>query len=257
VSGRLADRTVLITGAAAGIGLATARRCLSEGARVVAVDVADGRELPSQVRFLRGNVRSAEDVRAAVRTAESWSGGLDAIVLNAGVTSPSPLLGADAAEIEHVIGVDLIAVILGACVALPALRRRGGGAIVVVGSLAGLIPYEPDPVYAAAKHGVVGFVRSIAPSLVDDQITVNAVCPGLTDTAILPDEVRAAAARERFALIPSAQIAEAILDCVTGAATGRALVCQLDQPAVSYGFRGVPGPAGGVRAPRLRPSLED
>jgi len=252
----LQDCTVLVTGAAAGIGYAVVRQLCAAGARVVGMDVRRIAEPLAGARFVAGDVRSPEAFAAAVGAAEAWTGDLDAAVLNAGVASAWSLLRAEPAEIERVLAIDLLGVILGVRAALPALRRRGGGAIVATSSLAGLIPYEPDPVYAAAKHGVVGFVRSIAPALANEGITVNAVCPGLTETAILPERVRAAARQADFPLIHADDIARAIVGCLTQAATGQALVCQAGRPPIPYTFRGVPGPAGGIASPGVASGVD-
>nr|MBA3843659.1 SDR family oxidoreductase [Actinomycetota bacterium] len=114
---------------------------------------------------------------------------------------------------------------------------------------AGLISYPPDPVYAAAKHGVIGFVRAMAPRLSGEQITVNAVCPGLTDTGMLPASGREAIARERYPLLSAADVASVVVGLLTGSGTGQALVCQPGREAVSYRFRNVPGPASGQAPP--------
>ena len=85
-------------------------------------------------------------------------------------------------------------------------------------------------------------MRALAPQLESRRITVNAVCPGLTDTPLVAGEGRQALEEAGFPLIPPTDIAAAVLACMTGTATGQALVCQLGRPPVPYDFRGVPGP---------------
>ena len=116
-------------------------------------------------------------------------------------------------------------------------------------SLAGLIAFAPDPLYTLTKHAVVGLVRALAEPLRADDITVNAVCPGITDTPILSDEARGALRGAGFQMIPPSDIAAAVLACFAGRESGKAFVCQHGRPPVAYAFRGVPGPADHERPP--------
>ena len=120
---------------------------------------------------------------------------------------------------------------------------RGGGAIVATSSLAGLIPFPPDPVYDLTKHAVVGFIRSVAPTLAPMGITANTVNPGMTDTNILTDDAKALFAEADFPLMPAEQIAEAVLTIVTTGRTGECWVCQPGRDPEPYRFHDVPGPA--------------
>src|SRR4051812_37269172 len=140
-------------------------------------------------------------------------------------------------------------VVFGARALAPELIARGGGAIVATASLAGLIAFSPDPIYTLTKHAVVGFVRALAPQLEPRGITVNAVCPGLTDTPLVAGEGRQRLEDVGFPLIPPTDIAAAVLACMTSTATGQAYVCQAGRPPVPYEFRGVPGPRSGERPP--------
>ena len=90
------------------------------------------------------------------------------------------------------------------------MERRGGGVIVATSSLAGIIPFPPDPVYDLSKHAVVGFIRSVAPSLVAKGITANTVNPGMTDTKIMGEDARRALREADFPIMPPSQIAEAV-----------------------------------------------
>ena len=86
------------------------------------------------------------------------------------------------------MGVNLDGVVFGTHAALPALKARGGGAIVATSSLAGLIGVPLEPIYSANKHAVVGLARSLGPALIADGIRFNAVCPGFADTPLVEDD---------------------------------------------------------------------
>ena len=181
-------------------------------------------------------------------------GGIDLVFLNAGVITPEP----DVTEItdeayRRIVSANVDGVFYGVRAVVPSMEGRGGGAIVATASLAGLISYSPDPVYAMTKHAVVGLVRALAPQLESKRITINAICPGLVDTPLLSAEAKAMAADVGFPLIPATDIAEAVLDRMTGVETGRAWVCQPGREAMAYRFAGVPGP-GGAAAGRTPPA---
>src|SRR5205807_3735525 len=156
-----------------------------EGARTVIADIQPPPEGAGEL-YLDVDVGDAAAWEAAVRLIEERLGGLDVVHLNAGVA----LNVADPAELSveqyrHVMRVNVDGVFLGVRAVLPALQRRGGGAIVATASLAGLTAFVIDPVYTASKHAVVGLVRSLAPLLEPRRITINAVCPGIVETPLV------------------------------------------------------------------------
>src|SRR6185503_4958472 len=122
--------------------------------------------------------------QAAVAQVEAEHGRLDATFLNAGIAGSSRET-LDVDDFLRVVAVDLLGVVYGTEAALPALRRAGGGAVVVTASLAGLSPMATDPGYSVAKGGAVAFVRSMAPRLAAEGTTISAICPGFADTAII------------------------------------------------------------------------
>jgi len=248
-AGLLTGKVALISGGASGIGRATAQRLHAAGALVVLADLdaRQGEETASQVdgRYVKVDVGEPADWDRAVDEAVSAFGGLDIAYLNAGVTTPE----ADVTKItdeqyRRILGANLDGVVFGARAVVPAIERRGGGAIVATASLAGLIAYSPDPLYAATKHAVVGLVRALAPQLQAKNITINAICPGLVDTPLLGPDARRLAAAADFPLIPATDIAEAVLGRVLGPETGQAWVCQSGREALAYRFANVPGPRG-------------
>lgn len=248
--GVLDGKVALVSGGASGIGLATARRLAGEGASLVIADLsADAGERAAKEvdgRFVRLDVADATGWTAAVNEAETGFGGLDIVHLNAGVTTGEQSIDAlTDAQYRRIMGANVDGVVFGARAAVPAMTRRGGGAIVATASLAGLISFPPDPIYTLTKHAVVGLVRSLADQLQSRAITVNCVCPGIVDTPLVGEEGKAALRAAGFPLLDPDDISRAVLACVTGTATGQAWVCQAGRDPVSYEFRDVPGPRTG------------
>jgi NAD(P)-dependent dehydrogenase (short-subunit alcohol dehydrogenase family) len=246
----LEGRRTLITGGASGIGLATARELVRRGGRVLVVDVQDP---PDDLAgsAMRADVRDPADWERVGATARSELGGLDFAFLNAGVASrQADVVAIDDDEYRRVLDINVDGVFYGVRTAVPLLTEAGGGAIVATSSLAGLIAFAPDPVYTMAKHAVVGLVRALAGPLAGRNITINAVCPGVVDTAILTEEMRASVTAERFPMMEPQVIVTAVLERFASGDSGGAWVCQHGQPAREYRFRGVPGPAGHQRPPQ-------
>lgn len=182
---RFSGRTALVTGAASGIGRATALRLASEGARVIAAD-RDAEGLRETLTLEAGDMRAAhydatdlDSCRALV--ANAAADGLDILCNIAGLLDWGPTLDFDEARFERLIAINLTSV-FGLCrAALPHLIERGGN-IVNMASTAGVqgTPYSIG--YAASKHGVVGLTRSLAVEFAARGVRINAVCPGHVDT---------------------------------------------------------------------------
>src|SRR5215211_2295885 len=211
----LDGKVALVTGAASGIGAATAERLAEEGARVGVVDLTEdtGRAVADSFGgvFHRADVGEPDEVDAAFATVERELGGIDIAFLNAGVAIGHPQIETLPDDVYRLImRVNVDGVVYGTRAAVRAMERRGGGAIVATSSLAGLIPFPPDPVYDLTKHAVVGFIRSIAPTLQAKNITANTVNPGMTDTNIISADAKQALADAGFPLMPPSQIADAV-----------------------------------------------
>jgi NAD(P)-dependent dehydrogenase (short-subunit alcohol dehydrogenase family) len=203
----LSGRVALITGAGSGIGRAAALLFAQAGARVAAVDVrpdraaataADAQRRGHDVLALTADVAQPDAIAGAVQqTLDRWAA-LDVLVANAGIGGAVPIVDMDEAEWDRVLAVDLDGVFYTVRAAIPALRRSPHGRIICTASHYGLIGKDTMAHYSAAKGGVIGLVRSLALELAPDRITVNAVAPGPTQTAInerTPEQVRAREAR--------------------------------------------------------------
>ena len=262
----LEGRVALVTGAASGIGRATAQRLAAEGMRLCCVDLdADGaRRVADDVggTSIAADVSRANSTDAAFAHCVAELGAVDLAYLNAGIALSRTDIGAlEDDEYERILGVNVDGVVFGARAAIRTMRAqatagRAGGVIVATASLAGIVPFALDPVYSLTKHAVVGFVRSLAPTLEADGIAVHAICPGLTDTAIMGDQTREALRAADFPLMAPEQIAEAVVTAATSAGSGTCWVCQPGRDPIAYEFREVPGPrtegAEGRRPPVLR-----
>ncbi len=187
---RFTNKVVLVTGAAGGIGQATARRFASEGAKLVIVDIKDlgetARSLQGDVLTHSADVSDSAAVDGMIAAAIEKFGQLDVLVNNAGVYS-----GGDPAEISNedwrkVIATDLDGVFFGCRAAIPHLEKTKGS-IVNTASVSGTGGDWNTLPYNAAKGGVVNFTRALAMDLGKRQIRVNAVCPSLTRTPMTED----------------------------------------------------------------------
>ena len=257
----LSGTVAVITGGANGIGASAARRLTAAGGRVVVADVdADaGERLAAEIGgvFVSCDVARAEDSTAAVAAAVEHFGHLDIAFLNAGIATTHLRLGQDfeVAAYRRAMGINLDGVVFGVNAVLPALRARGGGAIVMTSSLAGLTGVALDPIYCANKHAVVGLARSLGPALAPDGIAVNALCPGFADTAI-NDPVRDLIGSAGIPMMAADDVADALVAILCTPGSGQAWFVQPGRPTEPFAFSSIPGPraADGSRAGGPLPS---
>ncbi len=194
MSGRLAGKAALITGASRGQGEAEARLFAAEGAHVLLCDVLDdeGEAVAEAMRndghtahYQHLDVTDEADWHAAVEFAVREFGGLHVLVNNAGIGLRKPsMLDISREEWQRVLDVNLTGPFLGTRAAAPALRDSGGGAIVNIGSIAGVTGHFATA-YTATKWGIRGLTKSAAMEFAPWNIRVNAVHPGIVDTAIV------------------------------------------------------------------------
>ena len=192
---RFESDTVLITGAASGIGRATAKRCAADGAFVVVTDVdepggeetvetIESRDGPGSATFEPLDVTDAERFdELALDVAEEH--GLDVVVNNAGLGHPpASVEDVSPATRDYVVDVNMNGVWNGCHAALPVLKEQGSGAIVNVGSLASILGLPKQAAYSMTKGAVLNFTRAVAAEAGPYGVRANAVCPGFTDTQL-------------------------------------------------------------------------
>jgi NAD(P)-dependent dehydrogenase (short-subunit alcohol dehydrogenase family) len=200
--GQFNTKVALVTGAASGIGRATALTFAKEGASVVVSDVAAGgaeetvrliKAAGGEAIFIRCDVSQAEEVKTMVTHAVATYGRLDYDLNIAGIEGELSTIADYPEEVwNKVIGINLTGPYLCMKYALPQMLKQGGGAIVNMASILGVVGFATAGAYTAAKHGLVGLTRVAALEYATQGIRVNAVCPGFIETPMVMDRGLAA-----------------------------------------------------------------
>ncbi|MEM5401139.1 SDR family oxidoreductase [Paraburkholderia unamae] len=189
----LNDRHAVVTGGGSGIGAATAAALLHAGARVTLMG-RDAARLDAQRAALGGgenvacvsvDIADEDAVNAAFARAAETLGAVDILVNNAGQAQAAPFTQTDLALWKRMLDVNLTGAFLCTRAVLPGMLERKAGRIVNVASTAGQVGYPYVAAYCASKHGVIGMTRALALEVATQGVTVNAVCPGYTETELL------------------------------------------------------------------------
>jgi NAD(P)-dependent dehydrogenase (short-subunit alcohol dehydrogenase family) len=196
MTGRLENRSALITGGASGIGLATAKLFASEGAYVTIADINEaGLEAAratltevGRVHTVAGDVSLVAEGARMVEEAVRANGRLDVVVCAAGIPSLSPISSLSEDEWDRVIAVNLKGMYTVIRAAVPHMRTHGG-TIVTIGSEMGFVADPQAPAYNASKGGVIMLTKALALDLIRHNIRVNCLCPGITQTPLLDEEI--------------------------------------------------------------------
>jgi 3-hydroxybutyrate dehydrogenase len=181
------SEVALVTGAASGIGRAVAERLVDDGWQVLSVDRVAAEDGPGEM--FRADLATREGNRAAVAAALERFGRLDAVVPNAGFQHVAPVEEFDEDSWDALLSLLLTSPFLLAKYAWPALRTSGNGRVVVVASVHGLVASPFKAGYVAAKHGVLGLVKTLALEGAPDGIRVSAVCPSYVRTPLVEQQV--------------------------------------------------------------------
>jgi NAD(P)-dependent dehydrogenase (short-subunit alcohol dehydrogenase family) len=195
ISRLLTSKHALVTGGARGIGAAVTRVLLAHGARVTTLGrscVNNNDATPGNTRetgHVVADVSNFEGVRRALEEARSRYGPIDILINNAGQAGSAPFVKMESSLWRTMMAVNLDGTFYCTQAALPGMLAIGWGRIVNIASTAGLVGYGYVSAYCAAKHGVVGLTRALALEVATKGITVNAVCPGYTETDMLRESV--------------------------------------------------------------------
>lgn len=243
----MTDKVALITGAATGIGAAVATALAARGVQVAVCDVnrSAGQTLADEIggAFIACDVSRLGDVEQAVAQCVEQLGVPDYVHLNAGImTVPTgdPYLAIEAlteAQYRKIVGVNLDGVFHGLHTVLPLLRDKGG-AVTITASTAGLSVVPVDPMYTATKYALVGLTRAVAAANEGSNLRINAICPGVTDTQIVPDDYK----KPEFGMMPVETIAREVVDLLLQGPNGEIRVKNAqERPAFSVGIPDLTG----------------
>tara|TARA_R110001606_G_scaffold138537_2_gene276749 strand:+ start:3561 stop:4361 length:801 start_codon:yes stop_codon:yes gene_type:complete len=196
----LSGQVALITGSTSGIGQAMAEALAANGANILLNGLGDAAEIEAlrakiasdhgvEVRYHGANMLLPDEIADMVAYAEREFGRLDILLSNAGIQHVSPVEDFPVAKWDAIIAINLTSVFHAARAAIPVMKRQGRGRIVNLASVHGLVASPFKSAYVAAKHGVIGFTKTLALELAEDGITCNAICPGYVKTPLVENQI--------------------------------------------------------------------
>jgi 2-hydroxycyclohexanecarboxyl-CoA dehydrogenase len=187
----LNGRVAVVTGAAGGIGAAVVGALVDAGAAAAVWDLAGGRAkevadgLAGRALGVEVDITSRPSVEAALAATESALGPVDVLVNNAGIDTVEPFLTSEEATWERIVAVNYLGTVRCCHVVVPGMVERGAGRVVNIASDAGRVGSSGEVMYSGTKGGVIAFSKALAREVAAKGVTVNVVCPGPTDTALL------------------------------------------------------------------------
>jgi NAD(P)-dependent dehydrogenase (short-subunit alcohol dehydrogenase family) len=225
----MTQHRILVTGGASGIGAGIARHWANMGNDVLITDVDDalGTALAQEL--------GATFQHLDVTSVEQWADfttqhkPFDVVFLNAGVASGGNIFGAtnpeevfefDLGNYRRVSSINIDGVVLGVAHLANEMVKNGGGDIVVTASMAGLFPIQADPIYGLTKHAVLGFVKSLAPTLIEHNVCLSAICPFFVDTPLVNAESQALIRETGFDILTVDQVIDAAQTAVAERSAG-------------------------------------
>ncbi|KNZ33916.1 MAG: 3-hydroxybutyrate dehydrogenase [Methylibium sp. NZG] len=196
-------KTALVTGSTSGIGLGVARCLAAQGANVILNGFGEHEQARAEIAALgvKAGYHGADmsvptQIEAMMAYAVSDFGGVDILVNNAGIQHVAPVEDFPVEKWDAIIAINLSSAFHTTRLAVPAMRKQNWGRIINIASAHGLVASAQKSAYVAAKHGIVGFTKSIALETATTGITVNAICPGWVLTPLVQKQIDARAAKE-------------------------------------------------------------
>ena len=194
----LDGKTALVTGSTSGIGLGIARVLAKAGAQLILNGFGDSESAREEIAQLGkkpgyhdADLRDVLQIEAMMRYAESQFGGVDILVNNAGIQHVAPVDAFPVEKWNDIIAINLSSVFHTSRLALPSMREKNWGRIINIASVHGLVASKEKSAYVAAKHGVVGFTKSLALETARTGITANTICPGWVLTPLVQKQIDA------------------------------------------------------------------
>ena len=196
----LSGQVAIVTGSTSGIGAAMAEAMAENGAHVVLNGLGDSVEIEAlrariaadhgvEVRYHGANMLKPDEIADLVNSTAAEFGRLDILMNNAGIQNVAPVDEFPEAKWDAIIGINLSSVFHAAKAALPHMKKAGRGRIVNLASAHGLVASPFKSAYVAAKHGVMGFTKTLALEVAEDGITCNAICPGYVKTPLVENQI--------------------------------------------------------------------